>query len=134
MRASAVLAASTLVLTATLTACGGNDKPAVCGSVDDLKSSISGLTDLNLKSGSALTDLQGQLTTIKSDFDTVKADATSQFSAQIKAVDTSYTALQTTAGAAVANTTVATLAAAATDLSTFASAVQTLITDVQETC
>src|SRR5690349_5964263 len=134
MRDSAVLAASALVLAATLTACGGKDKPAVCGSVGDLKSSITGLSDINVTSGSALTDLQGQLTTIKSDFDTVKTDAKSQFSIQIQAVDTSYNALKTSADAAAADTSVATLAAAATDLSTFASAVQTLVTDVQKTC
>jgi hypothetical protein len=133
MNTRAVLTVAALVLSGAVAGCG-SDKPAVCGSVGDLKTSISGLSDIKLTSSGALGSLQSQLATVKSDFDAVKADAESEFSAQLQAVDASYTSLKSSADAATANPTVNTLAAAATDLSGFRSSVQTLVSDVQSTC
>ena len=42
MKGPAVLTVAALALSTTLVACG-SDKPAVCGSVNDLKDSVTGL-------------------------------------------------------------------------------------------
>ena len=134
MKARLALTLVSLLLGASLVGCGGNDKPAVCGSVDTLTGSIGDLMDISLTSSGALSSLQTQLTTVRSDFDAVKTDAKSQFATQITEVDTSYSALRTSADTATSTPSGATIAAAAAALSAFASSVQTLITDVQATC
>jgi len=123
-----------LLLGASLVAYGGKDKPAVCSSVDTLKGSLSDLKDISLTSSGALSSLQTQLTTVKTDFDAVKADAKSQFATQVTAVDTSYSTLKTSADAATSAPSAASIAAAAAAASAFVSSVQTLVTDVQATC
>jgi hypothetical protein len=128
------LSLAALVLSGSLVACGGSDKPAVCGSVDDLRSSVSALKDIKLTSSGAVGRLQTSLDTIKSNVETVKADAKTQFSTQLDALDSSYTALKAAADTARSAPSVATFAAAATALSTFSSAAQTLVSDIQATC
>jgi hypothetical protein len=128
------LSLAALVLSGSLVACGGRDKPAVCGAVDDLASSVGGLKDIKLRSSGSVSQLQTQLDTIKSDADTVKADAKTQFSSQIDTLDSTYAALKAAADTARSAPSVATLAAAATALSTFSTAVQTLISDIKATC
>ena len=134
MKARLALTSVSLLLGASLVACGGNDKPAVCGSVDTLKGSIGDLKDISLTSSGALSSLQTQLTTVKTDFDAVKKDAKSQFSTQVTAVDTSYSALKTSADTATSTPTAASIATAAAAAAAFVSSVQTLVTDVQDTC
>lgn len=128
------LSVAALVLSGSLVACGGSNKPAVCGSVDALTSSVSDLKDLKLTSSDAVSQLQTDLNKIKSNVDTVKADAKTQFSTQMDAVDSAYTALKAAADTARSTPSVATFAAAATALSTFGTAVQTLISDIKSTC
>jgi hypothetical protein len=123
-----------LLLGASLVACGGKDKPAVCGSVDTLKSSITDLKNIDITSSGAVSSLQSQLTTVKSDFDQVKTDAKSQFSPQVDAVDSAYTALVSTANTAKSNPSAANLAALATAATTMLTDLQTLVSDVQKTC
>ena len=134
MTARLALTLVSLLLGASLVGCGGNDKPAVCGSVDTHKGSIGDLKGISLTSSDALSSLQTQLTTVKTDFDAVKTDAKSQFATQITAVDTSYSTLKTSADAATSAPSAASIAAAAAAASAFVSSVQTLVTDVQATC
>ena len=47
-----------LLLGASLVACGGKDKAAVCGSVDTLKSSITDLKGIDITSSGAVSALQ----------------------------------------------------------------------------
>jgi hypothetical protein len=123
------------VLGATLVACGGgNDKPAVCDSVDTLKGSISDLKDIDITSAGAVSSLETGLATVKTDFDALKTDAKSEFSPQIQAVDSAYTVLQSSAEAAKSDPSAASIAAVAAAAATFASNVQTLVQDVQATC
>ena len=124
-----------LLLGASLVACGGgNDKPAVCDSVDTLKGSISDLKDTDITSAGAVSSLETGLATVKSDFDALKTDAKSEFSPQIQAVDSAYTVLQSSAEAAKSDPSAASIAAVAAAAATFASNVQTLVQDVQATC
>ena len=129
------LSAVSLLLGASLVACGGgNDKPAVCDSVDTLKGSISDLKDIDITSSGAVSSLQTGLATVKTDFDALKTDAKSEFSPQIQAVDSAYTVLQSSAEAAKSDPSAASIAAVAAAAATFASNVQTLVQDVQATC
>ena len=68
------LAASTVLLGVLVAGCGADD-PAVCGSVNDLKSSFDDLKNIDVTSSGALSELQTGLTTLKSDFDQVRTDA-----------------------------------------------------------
>jgi len=123
------------LLGATLVACGGgNDKAAVCDSVDTLKGSISDLKDIDITSSGAVSSLETGLATVKTDFDALKTDAKSEFSPQIQAVDSAYTVLQSSAEAAKSDPSAASIAAVAAAAATFASNVQTLVQDVQATC
>jgi len=123
-----------LLLGASLVACGGKDKPAVCNSVDTLESSITDLKNIDITSSGAVSSLQTQLTTVKSNFDAVKADAKSQFSTQIDAVDSAYTTLVSTATTAKSSPSAANLATLAAAASAMLSNLQTLVSDVQATC
>ena len=113
--------------------CGADD-PAVCGSVNDLKSSFDGLKDIDVTSSGALSELQTGLTTLKGDFDQVRTDAKSEFASGIDAVETAYDAVKTAVTAATDDPTAATIGAAATALSSLATEVQALVTDIQATC
>ena len=133
LRRSVALTIATLILGASLVACGG-DKPAVCDSVDNLKSSVDDVKDIDVTSSGAVSDLQSGLTSIDSDLATVKADAKAEFSSQIQAVQQSFAALKTSVDAAKAAPTAATLSAAGAALSAFDTGVETLISDIQSTC
>jgi hypothetical protein len=128
------LAAATLLVGALVSGCGGADDPAVCGSVNDLKTSFDGLKDIDVTSSGALSDLQTGLTTLKGDFDKVKTDAKSEFASGIDAVQTAYDAVKTAVTAATDDPTAATIGAAASALSSLATKVQALVTDIQATC
>jgi capsule polysaccharide export protein KpsE/RkpR len=121
-------------LGASLVACGGSDKPAVCGSVDTLKSDVGNLKSTNLTSSGAVSSLESQLTSIKSDLDTVKSQAKSQFGPQVQAVDTAYASLQSSIDAAKSNPSAANLSALGVAAASMLTNVQTLIGDVQQTC
>jgi hypothetical protein len=133
MKPAISLALPTLLLAASLAACGA-DEPAVCSSVDSLKSSAGDIKDVDVGSSSALSDLQTGLKAVEGDLADVKADAKAEFATQISAVETSYATLRTSVKAATAGPTAATLAAAGTALPAFGGDVQTLISDVQSTC
>ena len=128
------LAATAVLLGALVAGCGADD-PAVCGSVNDLKStSFDDLKDIDVTSSGALSELQTGLTTLKGDFDQVRTDAKSEFASGIDAVETAYDAVKTAVTAATDDPTAATIGAAATALSSLATEVQALVKDIQATC
>jgi capsule polysaccharide export protein KpsE/RkpR len=133
MKPSLAPTVATLVLGAALVGCS-DDKPAVCTSADNLQTSVDDLQDIDVTSSTAVSDLESGLTTVQSNLADVKTDAKSEFSPQIKAVDTSYAALKTKVDAAKADPSATTLAAAGTALSALGTDVQTLTNDIQSTC
>jgi hypothetical protein len=133
MRLTFAAAVVTLLLGATLVGCGGG-KPAVCSSVDNLKTSIDNIKDIDLHSSSAVNDLQSGLKTIEGDIAKVKTDAKSEFSSQIDAVDAALATVKTSVDAAKAAASATTLAAVAAAVSPFEAALETLISDVKSTC
>ena len=127
------LAAAAVLLGVLVSGCGADD-PAVCGSVNDLKSSFDDLKDIDVTSSGALSKLQTGLTTLKGDFDQVRTDAKSEFASGIDAVEAAYDAVKAAVTAATDDPTAATIGAAATALSSLATEVQALVTDIQATC
>ncbi|MEU4451305.1 hypothetical protein AB0F44_08240 [Nocardioides sp. NPDC023903] len=122
-----------LALSAPLAACG-EDEPAVCSSVNELQSSVDDVKGIDVGSSEALSDLQSGLSAVEDDLGEVKSDASDEFSTQIEAVEASFAALTSSVESAMADASVDTLAAARAALSTFGTDIQTLVTDVQETC
>jgi hypothetical protein len=118
------------LLVGSLVSCGSKDKPAVCGSVDDLSSSVEAITSTTVASPSGAS----ALTAVAADLDAVKAEAQTQFAPQITAATAALSALQASTAIAKAKPTPASLAASAKDFSTFGSAVQTLVADIKSTC
>jgi hypothetical protein len=133
MRSSLATTAAALAVTASLVSCGA-DTPAVCGSVSDLKTSVDNVTQIDVTSSSALSDLKSGLSAVQSDLAAVKSDATSKFGSQLDAVESSYDALRTSIASVQSGALAATLAEAGAALSTFGTDVKTLISDIQSTC
>jgi hypothetical protein len=127
-----------LLLGAVLVGCGGggagSDTPAVCGSVDSLKSSVDKVKDTDITSSGAVSDLQTGLAGIRSDLTDVKTDAKSEFASQIDTAEKSYGTLKTSVEAAKADVSAATLAAAGSALSAFGTDVTELAQDIESTC
>jgi hypothetical protein len=127
-----------LLLGALLVGCGGgsggSDTPAVCGSLDSLKSSVDKVKDTDITSSGALSDLESGLTGIRSDLTDVKDDAKSEFASQIDTAEKSYGTLKTNVEAAKSNVSAATLAAAGSALSAFGTDVSKLVQDIESTC
>jgi hypothetical protein len=128
------IAVTTLLLTVSLAACGGEDEPAICNSSSDLKSSVKDLKKIDIGSGTALADLKSAIKEIQGKFAAVKADAESEYSEQVKAIESGAAALKTSIQAATSSTSAATLAAVGATVSALATDVEALITDVQKTC
>jgi hypothetical protein len=124
------LSLAAVVVAGTLVSCGSHDTPPVCGSVDDLTTSVNALRSGTLTSSTGAS----ALTAVGTDLAAVKADAKTQFASQIAAVEAAYSALQGSAAIAKAKPTPASLAATAKDFSTFGSTVKTLVADVKTTC
>ncbi len=127
------LAAVSILLSVCLGGCGGED-PAVCGSVNDLKSSIADLKNIDITSSGALSELQSGLTALKSDFDQVRTDAKSEFASSIESVDAAYSAVKSAVEAATADPTAATIAAAGSALSSLRTELEALVSDIESTC
>jgi hypothetical protein len=137
MRPRARLVVS-LLLGALLVGCGGGngggEEPAVCDSVDSLKTSVDKVKDIDVRSSGALSDLESGLTGIRSDLTDVKSDAKSEFSSQIDTAEKSYGALKTSVEDVKANMSAATLTAAGSALSAFRTDVAKLAQDIGSTC
>ena len=133
MRNSLAITVASLAVAASVVSCG-QDTPAVCGSVNDLKTSVNNVTKIDVTSSGALSDLKSGLSAVQSDLAQVKSDATSKFGSQINAVEQSYDALKTSVASVQSGATAATLAEAGAALSTFGTDVKKLIADIQSTC
>ena len=132
-RKLALTAATVVMLSASLVACG-DDTPAVCGSANQLKSSVEEVKDIDVTDTNGIDELKSQLETIDGDLDQLTNDAKQEFSSQVDAVTTTFEALKASVQAAAENASAETLAAAATAWSAFSTSVKTLISDVQSTC
>ena len=128
------IAVTTLLLTVSLTACGGEEEPAICNSSSDLRTSVKDVKKIEIGSGTALADLKSAIKEIQSNLAAVKADAESEYSDQLNAIESGYAVLKTSIQTAASSTSAATLATVGTAVSAFATDVEALINDVQKTC
>ena len=60
------IAVTTLLLTVSLAACGGEDEPAICNSSSDLRTSVKDVKKIDIGSGTALADLKSAVKEIQS--------------------------------------------------------------------
>ena len=132
-RKLALTAATVVMLSASLVACG-SDTPAVCASADQLKSSVDEVKDIDVTDTNGIDELKSQLETIDGDLDQLTNDAKQEFSSQVDTVATTFEALKASVQAATDDPSAETLAGAATAWSAFSTSVKTLISDVQSTC
>ena len=133
MRSFIAISVITVALASALTACG-EDEPAVCGSVKSLDASVKKVKAIDVTSSGAISELRSGFKAIAGDLKEVKADAESEFSDELDAVEASYASLRTSLKTAKADSSPATLGAARKALSAFGTAVQSLITDIRSTC
>ena len=77
-----------------LGACGGDDKPAYCSDVTDFKDAVSGLSEVQVTDVNALTTA---IEKVKTSGQTLVASAKSEYGAQASALQSSITALTSTA-------------------------------------
>lgn len=133
MRSSVVRAVAALVLGVSLVGCS-SDNAAVCGSVDNLKTSVDSAKKIDVTSSTGISDLQNGLAAVDTNLAQVKTDAKSEFSFELTAVDTASNALKTSLTTAKSDPAAATLAAAASASQAFVASVQTLSTKVKSTC
>jgi hypothetical protein len=134
MRGHLAVAASALLLTVSLAACGDDDQPAVCSSAKDLKSAINDFTSIDVTSSNGLSDLKEGLANVRDDLQKLKSDASSEFSGQVDAVDAAVSTLTASLEAAASEPNGTNLAAVVSAVPAVASSVKTLVTDVQNTC
>jgi hypothetical protein len=128
-----IAATAMLGTLAAASACGTEDKPAVCDSVAAVQSSVDHVQDANV-SENGLTQLRTDLDQLKRDLQQLTADAQAQFATQAAAVKASaqvFTGSLTTARSAP---DAANLSAVRTAITGLQSSVQQLSESVKSTC
>jgi hypothetical protein len=128
-------AATLVVLVATLAGCGAgeDDTPALCSSVDALRSSAEAVTDVQVQRG-ALATLQEALGKVRSDLSTVVEDATSEYADEVDAVQKAMSDLGSSVDAAVAAPTAATVAEVRAASKAVGTSLTALVDSVESTC
>ena len=122
-----------IAISGGLAGCGGNDKPAVCSDLDNLKSSLSALKDVKLEQG-ALTTLSSDLQKVQSDLDQLAKEAKSQYSNEVSAVKSAASALSSSLKTASSDPNATSLSAVATDVGNLGTAISNLGDAVSNTC
>ena len=91
-----------LLLLATLAlvvvaGCGGDDDsaPAVCGSLETLRSDVDALRDIDPQAEGAVADIEESFGSVRTDLEAVRADAEMELSEPIAALENSLDALST---------------------------------------
>lgn len=79
-----------------LAGCGGDDAPAVCGSLESLSTDVEALQDMDIEAGEgAVADVEESLEAIQTDLESVKTDAEAELSEPIAAFESSLNGLST---------------------------------------
>lgn len=135
-RFARTLSVATLLLaSATAAGCGGadDDDPAVCSSVDALKSSVQELTEIQLNAG-ALADLNSGLDRIQADLGKVKDDAGAEFATEVDAVEEASSELKMRLNSAVSTPSLTTVSAVGTSIESLGTSLKSLADAVESTC
>lgn len=128
-------AGALVVLVATLSGCGAgeDDTPAVCSSIDDLRSSVAALTDVQVERG-ALDTFQKAFDKVRSNLSTVVKDAKREYADEVDAVEEAMSDLGTSLDAAVSGPTAANVAAVGAASQALGTSISTLVDAVDSTC
>jgi hypothetical protein len=130
-RSAAALAAVAVVLL-PLTACGA-DPPPLCGSIDDLSSSMNHLGEIQLgENGRA--ELESQLTVLRADLAQVRTDAQQQYGEQVATVAAAASAVREQLQAAKAEPSESTLKPLGAAVADLGSGIRELHGAVASTC
>jgi uncharacterized protein YukE len=117
----------------TVAGCSSSGTPAVCSSVDDLKASVSNVSDV--QSGeNGLNTLKSNLAAVKDDLNQVLADAKSQYSTQVAQIRSDMTSLQSAVDTAQRTRSATDIDGAVTAAKALSTSVKGLGDDVQSTC
>src|SRR4051794_26835361 len=87
VRRAAALPLGAALSVAVLTGCGGSSQSPLCSSVDDLRTSLSGLSDVQL-SINGINELKTRLRGAQGELEQVKKDASAQYSSQVTTIET----------------------------------------------
>ena len=132
MRHRLLLPVVALLVGGSLAGCG-NDPPAVCTSIDDLQSSLKGLTSLELN-GSGVAGLEDQVALVEQDFTQLKKDASDAYGDQVAAISTDLGKVKTSAGDLVDKPSAAALDTLKSSRDTLAADTKKLADDVKSSC
>lgn len=130
-------AGALVVLVATLAGCGSgsgeDDTPAVCSSVDALRSSVAALTDVQVERG-ALDTFQKAFDKVRADLSTVVKDAKREYADEVDTVEEAVSDLRTSLDAAASAPTAANIAAVGAVSKALGTSLTTLVDAVDSTC
>ena len=132
MRHRLLLPATALLVGAALAGCG-DDQPAVCTSIDELGSSLKGLTSLELN-GSGVAGLEDQVALVVQDVKTVKDDASAEYDDQVAAIEADLQKVKSDATEVENAPSSTTVAALQTSRDALAADVKSFTKDVRSTC
>ena len=132
-KAVALAALPILVGALTIGCSSSSDKPAVCSSLDDLKTSVSQVTDVQSGENS-LSALRSNLTAVQTNLNNVMEDAKSQYSAQVSQIRSDLDSLQTAIDAAQQSRSATDISNAVTAAKTLGGSVKKLADDARSTC
>jgi len=127
-----LLPATALLVGAALAGCG-DDQPAVCTSIDELGSSLKGLTSLELN-GSGVAGLEDQVALVVQDVKTVKDDASAEYDDQVAAIEADLQKVKSDATEVENAPSSTTVAALQTSRDALAADVKSFTKDVRSTC
>lgn len=108
-------------------------KSVVCQSANDLKASIAGLKNVNVRANGT-SAVSAQFTKIKQDFAALKTDLKGQYSSQVNALSSALDKLGTSLDAAKASMNAGTLSALASAAGAVVTAGTNLVTAVSGSC
>jgi len=128
-----VLAVVSAAISACTSSSSTSSKPAVCTSVQQLKASVTKLTQLDL-GANALDTLRTDLTAVKQNLKTVSRDASSHYSSDVAKLRADATQVQTAVTAAKNNPSASAFAAIGTAVKSLSSGVTALANKVASTC
>jgi hypothetical protein len=143
-----VAAAGAMLALVTLVGCGVEETPqasdasttpaatvtpAVCSSIDALKSSVADLQNVDVAKGSLAT-LQDMVMKVLADLTKVLNDAKSEYATEVKAVDSATATVSTSLKAATATPSERTLSTVRTAVQTLGTSLRALENAVRSTC
>lgn len=132
VRQRLLLPIAALLVGAAVSGCS-DDKPAVCTSIDELESSMKGLSELEL-TGTGVAGLEDQLARVAEDYDRLRDDAKEEYGDQVDAIDADLEQLKTTASEVEDSPSAAAIAAVKTSVQAVVAGVDNLADDVKSTC